>query len=69
MDLIFVLLLLICAALLITGKPLNINITHTHKVEETKNIEAPTPQEQDLNEDIKDISETLQTFWGIINEE
>lgn len=68
-NLIFVLLLCVCAILLVSGKSLNIHITHTHKVEESKKPETPVTQEQDTTEDSKELSELLQNFWGVLNEE
>ena len=69
MDLIVILLLLVCAVMLVTGKALNINITHLHKVEEQEKPETPTEQKPEANEDGKELSEFLQNFWGVLNEE
>ena len=69
-DLLFVGLLLASTALLISGKPLNIHITHTHKVEDQPKADAPTTPEQDTNsDDAKDIAEFIQDFLGVTNEE
>lgn len=72
MDSIFLLSLLVCAILLATGRPLNINITHTHRVDEKPKSETSIEQEREEaneDEDKKEISEFLQKLWGVANEE
>ena len=67
-DLIFVGALLVCALLLISGRPLNICVTHTHRVEEQPKTEPHTEQENEEQDKSKEISEFLQDFLGVLNE-
>lgn len=69
-DLLFVGLLLVSALLFTSGKPLNIHITHTHKVigDNPAGNPAMSEQDEDLN-DTKDVAEFIQDFLGVINEE
>jgi hypothetical protein len=67
-NLIFILLLLVCTGMLLTGRPLNIHVTHTHKVEEHEKIEAPVEQSSEPDEDTKELTELLQNFWGLNDE-
>jgi hypothetical protein len=69
-DLLFVGLLLVCTALLVSGKPLHIHVTHTHKVEEqTKPTAAPAQTPDEEQDEVKDVAEFIQDFLGVLNEE
>ena len=57
-----------CVVLLATGRPLNIHITHTHKVEEKQITESP-PEKTEEQETNKDVAEFIQDFLGVLDEE
>lgn len=69
MDLIVILLLFVCAVMLVTGKALNINLTHTHKVEELVKPEPMAEQEHEVDKNVKELAESLQDILGVMYEE
>jgi hypothetical protein len=67
-DLIFAGAALLCAILLVTGKPLNISITHRHVVENQELPVEPDAQEAEPTIDGKNLPEFLQEFLGVTDE-
>lgn len=68
-NLIVMLLLLVCAIMLVSGRSLNINVVHTHKVEQQEKPETHAEQELATDEDSKELSELLQDILGVLDED
>lgn len=68
-DLIVLIAVVSCAALLVSGRTLNIHVTHTHKVEEQKTPDPLEKDEEPLNNDTKELPELLQGLLGVLDEE
>jgi hypothetical protein len=68
-DLLFVALLLASTVLLVSGRPLNIHVTHTHKAEnEVQPTTVTTPEQDEEQLDVKDVAEFIQDYLGVLNE-
>lgn len=70
-DIIFVGAALLCAVLLVTGKPLNVTIKHIHVVDDQDARLPEDPEDQpapDASNDIKNLPEFLQDLLGVTDE-
>lgn len=68
-NLIFVGVVLLCAILLATGKPLNICIKHTHVVEQQEIPKEPeTPTDTQAPSETKILPELIQDILGVTDE-
>lgn len=70
-DIIFVGAAILCAVLLVTGKPLNVTVKHIHVVEEQSNAVPEEPEEHPVataSDNTKNLSEFLQDIWGVADE-
>jgi hypothetical protein len=70
-DIIFVGAAILCAVLLVTGKPLNVTVKHIHVVED-QSVAVPDEPEEHLaptaSDNIKNLPEFLQDILGVADE-